>query len=242
MMDPSPGQDRALRQRLLRQLRIYFAQERWPRAVMAVVLALTAAGGFFASFLLLHAGLERMWLRYPLAAAVAWLLFIGLVRLWAAVEHRCFLGEKVMQRLEGSRDPGDRDALPEFSRDAAEEWVELATDFPQDEDGCLLWLLIAVIGPLLLASAVGIYGILLTAPALIAELFLDAILVTALYQRLRILDRRWWITSVIRRTLRPFVWTVTTLTVVGGFMHAVAPEAKSIGGVIEYWREARTEY
>jgi hypothetical protein len=237
-MDGSDSPDPALRRRLLRRLRIYFAHQRWPRTAIGIVLLLTAAGGFFTSFLLLRIGLGQMWIRYPLAATVAWLLFIGLVRVWAAFEHLCFGGESALQELERRCDPGDRDALPEFSADVARDWVNLATDFPHDDEGCLLWLLVIVLGPFLLATAVGIYGILASAPALIAELFLDAILVSALYRRLRVLDRRWWVTSVVRRTCRPLLWTVITLSVIGGLLQAVAPEAESIGGVIEYCREA----
>jgi hypothetical protein len=228
-----------IRERLLRQLRIYFAHHRWPRVAMGVVLALTAAVGFFASFGLLHAGVDKMWVRYPLAAIIGWSVFIGLVRLWAEIEYRCFADARLLEEMRSKRDPGDAEALPEFSSEVAKDWVHFATDsFPDDDEGCLLWLIVVVIGPLLLASAVGIYGIVVGAPALIAELFLDALLVTALYRRLRALDRRWWVTSVIRRTFRPAIWTVVTLTLAGGLMQAVAPDAKSIGGFIDYCREA----
>jgi len=53
-----------------------------PRLHMAVLVCVTALTGFATSYLLLHAGLTAMALRYPLALGVAYVVFLGLVRLW----------------------------------------------------------------------------------------------------------------------------------------------------------------
>ena len=53
-----------------------------PRLHMAVLVGVTALTGFATSYLLLHAGLTAMALRYPLALGVAYVAFLGLVRLW----------------------------------------------------------------------------------------------------------------------------------------------------------------
>ncbi|HJU39453.1 MAG TPA: hypothetical protein VJ724_07755, partial [Tahibacter sp.] len=59
-----------------------------PRLQMAVIVALTGAAGFAASSLLLFAGLHAMWLRYPLAVAVAYLAFLGLLWAWLRASDR----------------------------------------------------------------------------------------------------------------------------------------------------------
>ena len=49
---------------------------------MLVLVCLTGLAGFAASYLLLQAGLTAMALRYPLAMAIGYVVFLGLVRLW----------------------------------------------------------------------------------------------------------------------------------------------------------------
>lgn len=54
----------------------------WPRLQMMLLVALTGGSGLLISFGLLHAGLESMAVRYPLALAGAYLVFLLLVWLW----------------------------------------------------------------------------------------------------------------------------------------------------------------
>ena len=53
-----------------------------PRLHMLVLVCVTAVAGFAASYLLLQAGLTAMALRYPLAVGIAYIAFLGLVRVW----------------------------------------------------------------------------------------------------------------------------------------------------------------
>ncbi|HEX8072151.1 MAG TPA: hypothetical protein VF546_19550 [Pyrinomonadaceae bacterium] len=79
-----------------------------PRVQMTFILMLTGACGFLCSFALLHFGLTRMWVRYPLAVLFAYGVFLLLLRLWLA--YQC-------GRLEGAGDGFRlRDlSLPNFS-------------------------------------------------------------------------------------------------------------------------------
>lgn len=237
------GEDREnYRRRALSRLRIYFASRRWPRCVMSGILALTGLAGFFASFLMLRAGLEKMWLRYPLATLAAWLVFLALMRLWAEFERRALpLDGDAATMLDGD-DPGD----PADGRREGDwslgDWLDLASHvdagFVDDEAGCALWLILLVGGTLLVFSIAGVLTILLGAPALVAEVFLDAVLVAALYRRVRHLDRRWWLAGALRRTIGPVACTALALMCAGFAMQIVAPDAKSIGGV---WRHLHSE-
>lgn len=54
----------------------------WPRAQMTLLVSLTGGSGLLASFLMLHAGVDRMALRYPLALGVAYGVFLLLLWAW----------------------------------------------------------------------------------------------------------------------------------------------------------------
>ncbi|MDQ7744829.1 hypothetical protein [Hydrogenophaga pseudoflava] len=64
------------------ELRRDLQSHSWPRAQMTLLVALTGGTGLLASFLMLQAGVERMALRYPLALAVAYGVFLLLLWLW----------------------------------------------------------------------------------------------------------------------------------------------------------------
>src|SRR5215211_6466932 len=59
-----------------------------PRVQMSLILAATGAAGFVASFALLHLGVWRMWVRYPLAVLFAYAVFIVLLRVWLFMHGR----------------------------------------------------------------------------------------------------------------------------------------------------------
>lgn len=58
-----------------------------PRVLMSLILAATGAAGFLVSFALLHAGVTRMWLRYPVAVLVAYGVFLMLLRVWLHLQR-----------------------------------------------------------------------------------------------------------------------------------------------------------
>jgi uncharacterized membrane protein len=59
-----------------------------PRVQMSLILAATGAAGFVASFVMLHLGVWRMWIRYPLAVLFAYAVFIVLLRVWLFLHGR----------------------------------------------------------------------------------------------------------------------------------------------------------
>jgi hypothetical protein len=58
-----------------------------PRLQMTLILLVTGLVGFLVSFVLLRAGVGRMWLRYPVAVVVAYIAFLLLLRLWLAYQR-----------------------------------------------------------------------------------------------------------------------------------------------------------
>ena len=65
---------------------------------MLLLVGITAVTGFATSYVLLHAGLTLMAVRYPLAVGVAYLAFLALVRLWL---RRFRLRARVTRRERG---------------------------------------------------------------------------------------------------------------------------------------------
>src|ERR1041384_7449317 len=58
-----------------------------PRVLMSLILAATGAAGFLVSFALLHMGVTRMWLRYPVAVLAAYGVFLFLLRVWLHLQR-----------------------------------------------------------------------------------------------------------------------------------------------------------
>ncbi len=224
-----------LRRRVLRALRVYFAQKRWPRLAMSIIVIATGGVGALVSWWMLRSGLDQMWMRYPLALLVAWGAFLGLVRLWAEVESRYFHADEDIAALLQGHDP--KDAMTRLKeRDwSVLDWLDLGS-FPigDDEGGCALSILVFLLGLLVLLFGWALVTVVVTAPILIAEVFLDAVLVSALYRRMNSLDQRWWLTSAVQQTFVPVMVTAVVLAICGAAMEAAAPGAKSIGGVVKH--------
>lgn len=236
---------------------------------MLVLVAVTAACGLLSSALLLHAGVTRMAVRYPLAVGLAYLAFLGLVAIWL---RRFQLRARDSR---GSEDGGVVFDIVELPVDAmwsdaptsdsgggpgfggggsSRSWSEatantVTTHSPApsstadletsvgggwgvDLDEGALWLIpVAVIG--LLALGVLIYVVYI-APALFAELLLDAGLAAGLYRLLTRVERRSWLTTAIRNTVVPAALVAALLAVSGLIMQAVYPDTVSVGGVVHH--------
>lgn len=66
----------------IRRIRGELERESFPRLQMFLLVALTGGVGFLTSFLLLGFGVEEMWIRYLLSFGAAYVVFLGLLRLW----------------------------------------------------------------------------------------------------------------------------------------------------------------
>jgi len=57
-----------------------------PRLQMALILGITGLSAAFFSFLMLHAGIDALGLRYPVAVALAYGVFLLLLRVWLSYQ------------------------------------------------------------------------------------------------------------------------------------------------------------
>jgi hypothetical protein len=94
------------------------------------------------------------------------------------------------------------------------------------------WLLVAIGAAL--GGLLAICWIVYVAPVLLAEVALDAAVVSTAYRRLRGQDIESWMTAVFRRTWIPASVLAVMMTLAGYALHRVAPAAHSIGGVLRH--------
>lgn len=245
------------------RLRERLERDHWPRLQMSLIVLLTGAAGFLASFGLLQAGLHAMALRYPLAACAAYAAFLLL--LWTRARSH---GRK--SDSESDFDPD----LPDFGggsgRSSPSDWQSgggrsggggasssydapsasrpsLSSprssagdgdwDFPSLDDADLSgWVVMAIVA--LVGALLATVFALWSAPALMAEVLLDVTLAGGLYRRLRGIEAQHWLSTALRRTAVPFL-LVALLAAAAGFVGArYAPGADSIGDVIAAHRDA----
>jgi hypothetical protein len=219
----------------VKRLRRVLLRRSYPRLQMALIVALTAAVGLLASFLLLHAGgLQAMTWRYPAAVAIAYVAFLALLRVWLhgsaddVVDAVDAASELLPTRRGPRADPAALDAgdAPSGTWDGGDV---LGAALGADEGLPLLVLL----G--LLALCVGLFAMIASvvwsAPVLFAELLFDAGLALGLYRRLRRADRRHWLESALRHTAWPFAVTLLSSFLLGALLQWYAPEAATLAQV-----------
>ena len=235
------GLGKKVRGRFVEALRRRFMHAGTKRMEIQLILLATGVVGFIASFTMLHFGLEQMWMRYPLAALSGWLAFLGMVGLWAEAERKRFVADADIDELlaDAGKCPSTE---PERERPSPGggwlDWLDWLNPFDliDDEMGCLVGLLLLVVIVAVAGLIVAIIGLIGGAELLLAEVVLDAVLVSALYRRLQHLEARWWLASAMRQTIGPVLVAVGFLAAAGFLGQQLAPDAHSIRGV---WRDLR---
>ena len=99
-------------------------------------------------------------------------------------------------------------------------------DFDVDGDAAVwILVLVAAVFSVFLALVFVVY----TAPGLLAEVIVDAVIVTEVYRRVAVKDGRHWAATVVRRTWFPALVVIVSLIVGGYALQQLVPEARSIG-------------
>jgi hypothetical protein len=245
-MDPT-------REQRIENIKRLLLRKSTPRLQVTLILFCSGLAGFLASFSLLHLDIFQMWLRYPIAILIAYGVFFVLLRVWLWVHGR---------QLKVNLDPPDFDYIPSggsepgamthfggggnfdgggsggswgnsFSSSPARSTSSAVSDgigFDLGDEGCFLVIAIIALTCGLLASLYVIY----VAPALLAELLLDGVLMVGLYKRIKHNDQRHWIRAALRRTVVPALIVAICFTIAGFAMHKAVPEAHSI---VEVWKQ-----
>lgn len=242
------------RERDIARLRGKLERDSYPRLQMLLLVTLTGAAGFLASFLLLHAGLQAMWLRYPASIAVAYGVFLLLLWLWlrwrgegdisfdltpsGRAADASFRGEG--GSFDGGGASGNWESGDGIMDSVGDSGADTALEAAGSAEELLIPLaLLAAICAALGAALFMMFSLVSSAPLLFAELLVDGLLSASLYRRLRGLDRAHWIEPAIRRTGMAFLAAALTVAVAGAGLALYAPGAHSLGEVIAIKRAPR---
>jgi len=239
----------------IQRLRSNLERNSFPRLQMLLLVTVTGASGFFASYIFLHAGLLERWLRYLASFAVAYLMFLFLLWLWLRTKAEDYAD---FPDISGSTSSGSGDtgaAYGGHGGDFGGGGTTAAFDVPSaniadvsdggtsigdalgsvaDADEFAIPLLVLVLAGALICSSI---FMVYSAPALFAELLVDGVLSASLYRKLRGLETRHWFETALRRTLWPFVLTAVMVSATGWGMALYAPEAHSIADVVVHSKQ-----
>jgi hypothetical protein len=195
-------------------------------------------------------GLRSMGIRYALAALVAYGAFLLAIRIWIAVRRNTADLDLdiswIDPGLEGPAGNGHTTLFNDGqsggagggaswgSADAASGGdSSSAVDLPFDlDEGLPIVIVIAIAAGAVLAAGYVVY----TAPALLAEVIIDAALASSAYRRLRPRPGRNWAQGLVRRTWVPALLLAVSVGAAGLALDYLAPGADSIGGVVRPWR------
>lgn len=244
----------------IRRIKTDLERDSFPRLQMLLLVTLTGASGFFASFVFLHAGLVEMWRRYLVSFGVAYVVFLFLLWLWLRMRASKNQGypdlsgangaDSGSSGSSGSSSPGTFHSGKggDFggggasgSFDASPEGVSAMSDSggsvgdalgaaAEAEEFAIPLAVLIILGTLLFSSLFMIY----LAPTLFAELLVDGVLSASLYRRLRTHETRHWLQTALRHTVLPFALTAAIFSACGWLMTGYAPEAHSIWDVIAH--------
>jgi hypothetical protein len=248
------------RQELVHQLRDRLVRESAPRLQLVLIVSLAGLAAFLSSILTLRLGVPWMAVRYPLAVACGYLTFFVLIRWWIAWQRRFDEATLVRSSLDGVDLVGDFATLrvpargvpdvPLFAAGrgggagASTQWGSATSTPPGPGKGGgidldldldeLWWIVIAV--ACVLGAAIAIGYVVYAAPLLLAEVALDAAVVSTLYRRLRKDDVSHWAVTVLKRTWMSAAVLMLFAALGGYAMQQIAPDARSIGGVLRELR------
>ena len=233
------------------------------RVQLSLILTLAGLAAFLSSYVALSLGLTSMAVRYALAVVCGYVTFVLLIRGWIAVHRRATARQagrsshaldaadavdvvanavdlRIPTRLPGGSDvtlfAGGRSGGAGAGTSFADVRSGSASSWNLDLDVDDLWpvfLAVVCVAGGVLALAYVIYS----APVLLAEVAVDAAIMTGLYRQLKKRAPRYWVTTVVRHTAVPALVLVVFAALAGYAAERLAPDARSIGGVIRALRQ-----
>ena len=243
------------RDELVRRVRVQLMRHSAPRLQLSIILGLAGAAAFLTSVIGLELGIGSMLIRYPLAVASGYVTFMILLRCWIAWQRlESGVWDAPLDAVADALQPADlklaagSDSAPlpfagggSGGGGGGASWASALSPsrvsgtaprsgvgFDLDVDE--LWPLI-VAALCALGGAAAIVYVISAAPVLLAEIALDAAVMSALYARLRKSDTSHWAMTVIRRTWLPAL-AIFVFAALGGYaLDQVDPDARSIGAV-----------
>lgn len=243
----------------IHRIRCKLERDSFPRLQMLLLVTLTGASGFIASYIFLHAGLVEMWLRYLASFAVGYLVFLVLLWLWLRTRAEDYADVSVDSGSSSSGSCGSGTSYSGKGGDFGGGGASGSFDMPSEnllaigesegpvgdvlgtvaeaEEFAVPLFIALLIGAMVFSSFLMLYYMVYSAQALFAELLVDGVLSASLYRRLRDLETRHWLETAFRHTALPFALAAAVTSASGWAMSVYAPEAHSIGDVIVHVRQ-----
>jgi len=186
-----------------------------------LILVLTGTVGAVLSFALLRMGLDRMWLRYPVAACLAYAVFLVVLRLWA--QHQLNRPDLASDLERKATEAG----VPSSKPGVDVGMFDLFDILSYIDDAPIALLVVAAMVVTLI-----VVTILVAAPVLLAEVLLDGLLVAGLWRRFKRRGATESVWGALRATRAPAAAVIVSLGAVGFLLQLMEPTAKSIGDVL----------
>lgn len=232
-----PFSPSSLRAAAIRRAESWLREHDLPRLQMSFIMALTGLAALFFSYLMLRAGLDSMGLRYPLSVVLAYGVFLVLLRIWIWIQTQRTVTRDAaldsvdaLDLLDGVTHHHSHSIGPLLSQDSDRSFLDGDVDGWDLGDAVFLGL--AALAAL--AGSVACLVVIWSAPALLAEILVDAMIMAGVYHQLRVTDRRTWLTGALRRTWIPALSLALCLGLAGWALQQVTPEAHSIGPVVRH--------
>lgn len=208
----------------------------FPRLVVAIAILLGAMASWGVSRELHEWGMKGMWLRYPLALAAAYVMFLGVVGFWIGrTARRIETWQTLIRRDANRRQRQNSEVDPELG-----DWVETALDsFNDTHPQCHNGKDVAATYVMLLAGTIVLVCVYFvwTAPAFLAELLIEGGLVAWLYRPPQRPDSTFgWLTVAFERTAAPALMMAACVAAMGVALQLYVPQANTIAEVIKHAR------
>jgi hypothetical protein len=242
------------RNRALKLVRAQLDRKGGPYFLLFIVLAATGLAGFLASVVLRWAGLHSMAVRYPVCVALAYLVFLFQLFL-CVLYHRTHGAAGRVVRAAGADDVVDAafytaevtDVLPDGGPAVAAApaassgssakgsgWLDGLGGGGGDDGAAVL--VVIVIVALVVAALVGSLVVLFEAPALLAEVLVDGVLMAGMARRLRRANPHDWVFSVIGRTWLPALVVALVFAGGGALLGMLSPGATTMAEALSAQR------
>lgn len=230
----------------------------YPRLQMLLIVCITGALGFIASFMMLRLGLSTLWLRYVLAMLIAYMSFMGLLWIWLHREQDSALdipdvlpsgipstssntaghagefggggasGSFEASNPDGLAFPADSAGLPNSGIEQGESG-NIGLGHIADTDELAIPLFVLLLASALLALSV---WVIYSAPVLFSELLVDSLLSFGLYKHLQRHASRHWLETAVRHTYQPFLLALLLMAALGWGLSLYTPQAHTMGEAI----------
>ncbi|MCL4181771.1 MAG: hypothetical protein KJ072_29055 [Verrucomicrobia bacterium] len=194
---------------------------------MTLIVSATGAAAFLFSFLMLWAGLGAMGIRYALAVGLAYLVFLLLLRLWLSYttsNESSTLSESLLDVADGLR------LTPDVANTICDGGAIA------DAGGALSFdefVFVLVAAAAVAAGFLVCLYVVWTAPALLAEVMVDGLVMSRILKRMNLRGGAYWASGALKRTWLPALLAVLFFGIAGFALQRVVPEADSIGPVIQ---------